>query len=55
MLAAVFIMTSNLGASPSEKRKPLGFNAGADTGEKESAPPVNEELKKHFWRHFSQI
>ncbi|MBI2438171.1 MAG: ATP-dependent Clp protease ATP-binding subunit [Lentisphaerae bacterium] len=45
---AVFIMTSNLGVSPLAKGKRLGFNAGADTGEKESALPVTEELKKHF-------
>ena len=45
---AVFIMTSNLGANPSEKRKPLGFHAGADTGGEESASPVTAELKKYF-------
>lgn len=45
---ALFIMTSNLGAMPVERRKPLGFNAEAGAGGKGLITPAAEELKKHF-------
>ncbi|MFA7053992.1 MAG: ATP-dependent Clp protease ATP-binding subunit [Kiritimatiellia bacterium] len=45
---AIFIMTSNLGAQPSIKHKPMGFNAVVAPDVVNAPARENDDLKKHF-------